>query len=341
MTGAHLSGLIFGGFQPVLRGHLQTLLGALEQCDRLIIALDGFGSAPSTMRPWTCAQRESQLRQALPAGAVERVTFVGLREHLYQPGRWVAALEAALTAVDVAPDALALIATQEDASSLALRGFSAGLRLEPVSRPDQAAEFAVRSDYFRGGFAWRSEVPSALLDWLDGFRAEPAMARLTEEQAWVDRLADAWRVAPYPPIFVTADPVVVAQRHILLVHRKNAPAKDLWALPGGFVEQGESVAEAALRELIEETGINVPLDTLRRAVRGTGVFDHPERSVRGRTITHGLFIDLGEAGPLPALRAGDDAASAVWWPLERFARSDALIAEDHAWIVRAFIPDLP
>lgn len=341
MSRLHPAGLLFARLQPVLETDIQTILGALERCERLIVLLDGAGSAPSTRRPWSCAQREAQARSALSASAGQRATFIGLRDHLYQPARWVAAQNAALASANAAPETVALIATQADAASLALRGFSAGLRLEPVARPDLQAEAAVRAAYLRGGTAWRSAVPSAVAEWLDVFRADPVMGGLAEEQTWVDHLSESWQMAPYPPIFVTADPVVVAQGHILMVHRKNAPAKGLWALPGGFVEQDETVAEAALRELNEETGIDVPLDTLRNAVRGAMVFDHPQRSVRGRSITHGLFIDLSDAGPLPALRAGDDAASAAWWPLERFGHSDELIAEDHAWIVRAFVPDLP
>jgi bifunctional NMN adenylyltransferase/nudix hydrolase len=341
MGGAYPTGLLFGSFQPILQSHVETILDALERCARLIVALDGLGSPPSIRRPWLCAQRKAQIRLALPDIAGQRVTFIGLRDHLYRPDRWVRELRAQVAATGADPDAVALVATQDDAELLARRGFGARLRLDPVACPDPATEAAARADYLRGGDDWRAVVAPAMAAGLDAFRTGPGMARLTEEQAWVDRLTDAWAAAPYPPIFVTADAVVVAQGHILLVQRKNAPAKNLWALPGGFVEQGETVAEAALRELVEETGIAVPLDALRRAVRDAEVFDSPERSVRGRTITHGLFIDLGDAGPLPAVRVGDDAGAAAWWPLDRFARSDEMIAEDHAWIVRAFVSGLP
>jgi bifunctional NMN adenylyltransferase/nudix hydrolase len=340
MSRPHPAGLLFARLLPVLQADIQTILGALERCERLIVILDGLGSAPSSRRPWSCAQREAQARSALSASAGQRVTFMGLPDHLYQPARWVAALKAALAAANVEPDAVALIATQQDAASLALRGFSPRVRLEPAAHPAKAGEAGARADYLRGGAAWRSAVSSAVAAWLEAFRADAAMARLAEEQAWVDHLSESWRMAPYPPIFVTADAVVIASGHILMIHRRHAPAKDLWALPGGFVEQDETVVEAALRELGEETGIAVSRNHLRAEIRDTRVFDAPERSVRGRTITHGTLIDLGDARP-PAVRAGDDAASAAWWTLERFAQSTDSIAEDHAWIVRALVPDLP
>ena len=333
-------GLHFARFQPILDSDVQTILGALEACERLIIALDGLDSAPSTRRPWSCAQREAHVRRILPAGAGKRVSVIGVRDQLYQPARWAAELRSAMAAAGAELDAVALVSTQDDAESLSLRGYSARLRVDPVARPDPAAEAAARADYLGAGIAWQARVPPALVASLDASRVDPVMTRLMEEQAWVDQLADAWRGAPYPPIFVTADAVVIASGHILLIHRSHAPAKELWALPGGFVEQDETVVEAALRELGEETGITVSRNVLRAAIRATRVFDAPERSVRGRTITHGTLFDLGDASP-PAVRAGDDAARAEWWPLERFAQSTESLAEDHAWIVRAFVPGLP
>ncbi len=340
MSLLHPAGLLLARYQPVLETDIQTLLGALQRCERVIVALDGLGSARSAHRPWSCAEREAQVRQVLPAGAGQRVIFTGVPDHLYQPARWAAALRSAIAAAGVEPDGVALVATQAEADSLALREFRARLRVEPAARPDLAAAAAARADYLRGGSAWRAAVPVAVAAWLEAFRSDMGYARLFEEQAWTDRLAASWRAAPYPPIFVTADAVVIASGHILMIHRRHAPAKDLWALPGGFVEQDETVLEAALRELGEETGIAVTRNDLRAAICATRVFDAPERSIRGRTITHGALIDLGHAPP-PAVRGGDDAAQAEWWPLERFAQSTESIAEDHAWIVRAFIPDLP
>lgn len=331
MTVEKRAALMIGDFQPVMTAHVEALLDALGGFSRVIVALTGHSSAPSIRNPWTSAQREACLRAALPEGARDRVAVITLRHHLYQPERWLAALRAEVAQAGADLDGLMVSAVDADLTQLRLSAATTGTAM---------AATAVRQDYLRGGSAWRAAVPVAVAAWLEAFRADPGYARLIEEQAWADRLAASWRGAPYPPIFVTADAVVIAAGHILMIHRSHAPAKDLWALPGGFVEQDETVLEAALRELGEETGIAVSRDALRAAVRATRVFDAPERSIRGRTITHGALIDLGNAPP-PALRAGDDAASAEWWPLERFAQSTESIAEDHAWIVRAFIPDLP
>ena len=60
---------------------------------------------------------------------------------------------------------------------------------------------------------------------------------LVEEQAYIKRYKDIWADAPYAPTFVTTDAVVIQSGHVLLVKRRTAPGKGLWALPGGFLKE--------------------------------------------------------------------------------------------------------
>jgi 8-oxo-dGTP diphosphatase len=106
---------------------------------------------------------------------------------------------------------------------------------------------------------------------------------------------------------------------VLLIERAHEPLG--WALPGGFVEAGERVLEAALRELAEETGVVLepPLELL-------GIYDDPARDPRGPTVS--VTYLKRTTGELPA-SGGDDAARAAWFAL------DALppLAFDHAAII--------
>lgn len=108
---------------------------------------------------------------------------------------------------------------------------------------------------------------------------------------------------------------------VLLVARANEPFAGGWALPGGFVEPGERVAGAALRELAEETGVEVepPLTLL-------GVYDVPGRDPRGPAISI-TFVKRIPA-PLPASGA-DDASDARWFALAALPP----LAFDHAEII--------
>lgn len=122
----------------------------------------------------------------------------------------------------------------------------------------------------------------------------------------------------YPRPAVTCDVVVFTMRAddlaVLLVQRKDEPFKGRWALPGGYVNENESLERAAARELAEETGVSgAKLEQL-------AAFGDPGRDPRGHTITIAYVTFLvAEAKITP----GDDAAAAEWHSLRRLALSEA------------------
>lgn len=133
----------------------------------------------------------------------------------------------------------------------------------------------------------------------------------------------------YPRPALTCDTVVfcgpATGRKVLLVRRAGEPYQGQWALPGGFVDEGERPVVAARRELAEETGLiwegpMVPL----------GAFADPGRDPRGWTVSAAYLADLGmeEACVVP----GDDAADARWFFVDELPES---LAFDHSEIVAA------
>lgn len=119
---------------------------------------------------------------------------------------------------------------------------------------------------------------------------------------------------------LTADCVVVdARNRVLLVRRKYPPCKGQYALPGGFVEVGETVENACRRELMEETGVKAGKLQL------LGVYSDPSRDPRGHTCTIAFLTRVRSA----RAKAGDDAAAAEW--VEDWSNVD--LAFDHALIL--------
>ncbi|WP_210400452.1 NUDIX hydrolase [Methanopyrus sp. SNP6] len=102
----------------------------------------------------------------------------------------------------------------------------------------------------------------------------------------------------YPAPALTVDGIVPYREGIVLVRRGKKPFKGKLALPGGFVECGETVEEAVAREVREETGLKV------RPVELVGVYSDPERDPRGHVVSVCFKCEVvgGE------LRAGSDAA---------------------------------
>ena len=127
--------------------------------------------------------------------------------------------------------------------------------------------------------------------------------------------------------------MVICQHRILLVKRKFQPGKGLWALPGGFIEVNERVEAGLLRELREETQIDLDDETLKQHITSIQTFDHPERSQIGRVITHAGLIELTES-TLPAITAADDALEVTWYPLDQLDGIADQLHDDHFQIIQ-------
>ncbi len=89
----------------------------------------------------------------------------------------------------------------------------------------------------------------------------------------------------------------------------------------------------------EETGLKLPEPVLRGSLKDRQVFDHPQRSLRGRTITHAFLFSF-PVGDLPRVKGGDDADKARWVPLNDFARMRSVMFEDHFDIAYHFLGKL-
>lgn len=106
---------------------------------------------------------------------------------------------------------------------------------------------------------------------------------------------------------VAVGAVVVRDRRVLLVRRGKAPARGLWAIPGGSVRLGESLRQAAEREILEETGLTI------RAGEPVLTFESIHRDDGGRVRFHYVIVDLAADYVAGALRAADDAVDARWF----------------------------
>jgi len=116
-----------------------------------------------------------------------------------------------------------------------------------------------------------------------------------------------------------------AAGRVLLVRRGRPPFEGKWALPGGFVETGETTEEACARETLEETGLAVEVGGI------AGVYSRPDRDPRGHTVSIVYFCR-----PVGGdLRGGDDAAEARWFGPAEISRLS--FAFDHAEIVGAHV----
>ena len=134
----------------------------------------------------------------------------------------------------------------------------------------------------------------------------------------------------FPPFAVTVDIVILTMSagtlNVLLVRRGEAPYAGLWAIPGGFKRPNETLDEAARRELVEETGVDVP-----SLLTQFGAYGDPGRDPRMNVVTVAYLAVLRDVG---AIQAGTDAADAALTPISQVLNEDLDLAFDHVHIVR-------
>ncbi|MEM9568061.1 MAG: bifunctional nicotinamide-nucleotide adenylyltransferase/Nudix hydroxylase, partial [Cyanobacteria bacterium P01_E01_bin.34] len=287
--------------------------------------------------PWSAAVRELTILSCIKPEYRERVQFVRVRDRLYSDNLWLTDVQQKVIGIAEEDSRIAIIGYRKDSSSYYLDLFPQWTYI-PTDNFKGINSTDIRNAYF----SQSSEteffllLPQGTQQFLQDFREQPLYQRLTEEYQFIQSYKSAWSQAPYPPTFVTVDAVVVQSGHVLVVRRKAKPGKGLIALPGGFLQQDETILDGMLRELREETGLKVPRPVLQGSIVGDHVFDNPGRSLRGRTITHAYFIQL-KAGKLPPVKGSDDAEKAWWMSLSDLHGHEDTFFEDHFQIVQHFV----
>ena len=122
---------------------------------------------------------------------------------------------------------------------------------------------------------------------------------------------------PVTPL-LTVDALIVFEGKLVLIQRKNPPFEDSFALPGGFVDVGETVEDATIREAKEETGLDIEL------VKLLGVYSDPSRDPRGHTVSV-CYLATG----IGTLKADSDAKDIGLFGLDEIPE----LAFDHNYIV--------
>ncbi|RMG30564.1 MAG: NUDIX hydrolase [Methanobacteriota archaeon] len=123
---------------------------------------------------------------------------------------------------------------------------------------------------------------------------------------------------------VTVDAIIEDESKVLLIRRKGKTFHGFLALPGGYVDYGEAVENAVVREVKEEVG----LEALPKAI--LGVYSAPERDPRGHVISI-VFIVEALGDPI----AGDDASDFEWVKLEELEQMD--LAFDHGLVLKDYV----
>lgn len=337
--------VFIGRFQPFHAGHLKVVAEGLQQADKLILLIGSAWQPRNTRNPWSHQEREEMIRACLSEAENARLLCLPLMDAPYNDEIWVRNVQATVNGLVTAhhtaphrPARIALVGHRKDQTGFYLNLFP---QWHSISIANHRAISAtpLREDYFIGdaehlvnGLVAADILPKNIASYLLDFAGSDGYAQVRDEILFVQKYQAAWQAAPYAPTFVTVDSIVIQSGHVLLIQRKANPGKGLWALPGGFLDRGERLLDACIRELREETKLKVPTPILKGSIKRQAVYDDPHRSARGRTLTHAFYIELEPNAELPKVKGSDDAKHARWIPLGELDPQQMF--EDHYFIIQ-------
>lgn len=335
--------VFIGRFRPLHNAHMEMIRRATKLAKQLIIII-GSADQPRTFKnPFTNAEVKAMLINSINSDPhIDRQCVIRLEDNkdtIYNDQAWAIRVQEIVAKHTAKQKKIGIIGHLKDDSSFYLKmfpqwDFVEQELVEPLDATQIRTLFFTRAPnlhFFEG------VVPPATIQFLDMFSKTADFQTLIAEKEHIDNYKKKFESLEWDPVFVTADAVVIQSGHVLMVRRKDAPGKGLWALPGGFLNArtDKSVIHAAIRELKEETKIKVPERVLFGSIIATKVFDAISRSLRGRTITHAVKIVLPDDPELPKVKGSDDAEVARWVPLAELRSEDCF--EDHYEIIMHFV----
>ena len=344
--------VLIGRFQPMHKAHLELVVKALAEAENVAIVL-GSNNSPRTIKnPFSTNERIKMIKDSITnidPSLYPRIHFIPVEDSIYSDSQWVYSVEKEIDilAKDLhiaAKKSVGIICANKDESTYYLNYFKSYSQIDVEiattskygGKPLSATK--IRELLFEGYLdVLKSICPSAVINFLEKFSQSEHFAHLKEEYDQAVMYDSQYENVPYGQTnFVTVDSMVVQSGHVLLVQRKDSPGKGLWALPGGHLNINETFIQGAIRELKEETNIKVPEKVLLGSVVYDNVFDHPDRSLRGRikkkigrTITRLFVFKLDDSADLPKVKASDDAAKAWWFTFNDIKQMRHLLFEDH------------
>lgn len=327
-----------GRFEPMHNGHIANFKHAFKMGHNVLTILGSKDQPRTPKNPFTISERSEMIKAVFPSMIIR-----GALDYLYNNNQWITQINEIVTEeilkLGLVNPKIAIMGYEKDDSSWYLNAFpqwkfvSIGGYCEVGGAIIDATQ--IRRLYFGEHFGFlKGVVHDFTHEYLMTFSKTEAFLDMQKEQEFYDKYKKQWDFAPYPVQFNTTDAVVIQGGHVLLIQRKAYPGKGLWALPGGFINPNETSLDAVIRELKEETKIKLPEKILRKSITYEKLFDHPDRSLRGRTFTMAYLMELESGdGELPKVKGSDDAEVAKWFTENEVMKMSDQLFDDHFSII--------
>lgn len=339
--------VFIGRMSPLHIGHCQTINKAASDSDHLIILLGSSFRSRNLKNPFTYQERRSILNRWIQESTdISSYSIFPIEDHP-ENSSWIAQVQQIVDhdvkRLGFTDYKVEIVCSSKEEQTSYPYWFKNWKNVVVPAMPNGeeylSATF-IRDVYFSEypDLSTAFDVlPNESIEFLNEFSKTEVYLNLKEEWKFIQNYKKSWKSAPFPPVFVTTDAVTIQSGHILVIKRRDNPGKGLLALPGGFLDINEKIEDGCIRELREETGLKVPEKVLKGSIKDRKIFDDPNRSERGRTITHAFCFMLDDSVDLPHVKGMDDAEKAFWMPLSEVYENRDKFYEDHYTIISSFV----
>lgn len=326
-----------GRFQPFTNAHYRIVKHALSKAKKVIIVIGSAKRSRSFRNPFTAEERRDMI-SSIKDLKKAKIEYILQPNSNYNFNWWVKEVQEQVGKLTKPGDKIGIIGHKKDASSYYLNYFPQWEFIELPELEEGLSATSIRGLYFRDDVIISPnliKVPKDINTWLNNWKYnnKDIFGAIIKETQFINDYRKKWVNAPFQPIFVTTDAMVLCKGHILLIRRRFNPGKDLYGMPGGFIDPTEYLKDCAVRELKEETKIDVDKFILKNSIELVKVFDDPYREARGRGITHCFLFKLN-LKDLPKVKGSDDAYGAQWIPLGNLDEMQDKFFGDHFQIIK-------
>jgi bifunctional NMN adenylyltransferase/nudix hydrolase len=348
--------------QPPHNGHLTIINEALRQSKKVILLLGSANCSRTIKNPFTFDERKDMVLSMFSPSEQQRLIVYSLDDSLYNDSKWISQVQNIVKEIigmypgnthnvtlhGLNDIKIGLIGFSKDNTSYYLKLFpnfksidvKPFLYLNEVLNATDIRDVMFNTDShdeFCEGWHMDKQLHPNVIDYLKNHRKQDFFKELQAEYDFIKQYKRSFKDEKYPRIHVTVDACVIQSGHILLVRRGARPGMNKIAMPGGFLPQDETLEESVINILRKKTGLKVPEPVLKGSIKKTMVFDNPDRSFRGRTLTHCFLIELSNDITLPKVKGADNSKSAWWSPLSDIENNANEFFEDHWHIIKKMI----
>jgi bifunctional NMN adenylyltransferase/nudix hydrolase len=338
--------VFIGRFQPFHNAHKSIVDMALEKAERVLILVGSSEEARSSKNPFTFEERSEVIRAIFPDAC--KVTIEPLPDNPYNEEGWIENVKTLVRKhsgwTDKLDNGIALVGHASDSSSYYLKHFPEWDFIDSGENVNDIHASKIRSILF-DPFSKTIDrvleyVPLQTSEFLKKFYNTDIFYKLKKEHSHVTFYCSGFG---YPTIYVTADCLVKYRNKFLFIKRKSDYGNGLIAIPGGFVDQNETVLQSAIRELKEETKISVSVEDLAAYSKKVFLADYPSRDLRARIISQVILFDIppydvdGKNINI-SVQANDDAQDVLWLTVGNFyEKKQSEFFADHFHVINQII----